>query len=48
MEVGAEMVDEVVIGEIVDECTFKANCVAIWAECMGLEIGAEELSEFDR
>jgi hypothetical protein len=54
MEFGAELVDEVVIGEIVDEATFKADCAVIWAECMLVETapgaarGAEELSEFER
>ena len=32
IEFGAELVDEVVIGEIVDEATFKADCAIIWAE----------------
>ena len=53
MELGAEMVDEVVIGEIVDEATFKADCAAIWMECMTTEGtpedgGVTELSEFER
>jgi hypothetical protein len=54
MEFGAELVDEVVIGEIVDEATFKADCAVIWAECMLVETapgaapGAKELLEFER
>ena len=53
MELGAEMVDEVIIGEIVDEATFKADCAAIWMECMTAEGspedgGVTELSEFER
>jgi hypothetical protein len=50
IEFGAELVDEVVIGEIFDEATSKDNCAVIWAECMTVESapGLKEVSKFQR
>jgi hypothetical protein len=53
MELGAERVDKVKIGELVNDATFKADCVAIWMEYITADGtpedgGGTELSEFKR
>jgi hypothetical protein len=42
MALGAEILDDVVIGETIEEATFKTDCTAIWMQCLTAEWIAED------